>query len=177
MKLLAIAYPELLLPDLERIQNYRKNYDLPFYNIVNPHFTLVFPVAEFPAKDFLAEIKKQLAGASSIRFVIRCASIHKDAFNERYHTFLVPDEGYTQLVKLHDRLYTGKLSKELRSDLDYIPHITIASLTDKFVCEKIAVEWNAVDFEISGKISSVDIIEYENEIITTIEKIKLSESE
>lgn len=173
MKILVIAYPDLSDNDLALIQDYRKANDPHFYKIVYPHFTLVFPVPDFSLPDFINEIKQQIAGTETIEFAIRCSTINKDDFNDTCHCFLVPDEGYSEIAKLHDKLYSGKLSGHLRLDLDFIPHITVGNSIDMAACKKMVDEWNENNFEIKGKITSVDIVKYENETVTTMEKITL----
>lgn len=133
----------------------------------------MFAVDEMLQEDFVAEIKKQLDRVGPINFVIRCATISKDSFSDHYQAFLVPDEGYSQIVKLHDRLYSDKLKSELRLDIDFIPHIGIGRSLDKINCKTEVDKWNKTGFEIKGSISSVDIVSYANEIITTLEKIVL----
>ena len=44
MAYLVLAYPELTSESFDRIQSYRKDNDELFFNVVNPHFTIVFPV-------------------------------------------------------------------------------------------------------------------------------------
>jgi len=172
MALLLIACPELIHTDLELIQGYRKAHDK-LYKIVDPHFTFVFPVHGISIADFSAEIKKQLLGENSIMFCLKSAIANKDAFSETYNAFLVPDEGYSQIVKLHDKLYSGALSAHHRTDIEYIPHITIGSSHDSAACQKLADEWNTNYFAICGSISSFEIADYENGVITSVEKIQL----
>lgn len=175
MKLLVIAYPKLSEEDLLQIENCRKHNDKMF-SVVKPHFTFVFPVDGISIADFSSEIKIQLDQAKPISFCFRCATINKDDFSENYHAFLVPDEGFSQIVKLHDKLYSGKLFIHQRLDIDFIPHITIGNSSDKMICKKMVDEWNAKEFTISGTISSVDIVEFENNKVKTIEKIKLNDN-
>jgi 2'-5' RNA ligase superfamily len=175
VKFLVIAYPELADEDLLRIESYRRENDKMF-DIVRPHFTFVFPVTDFSVTDFTTEIKKQLGQAGPISFCLRCAVINKDDFSEYYHAFLVPDEGFSEIVKLHDRLYSGKLSVHHRLDIDFIPHIGIGNSTDKSACKKMVDDWNSQPFLISGIISALDIVQYENDKVTTIERIKLNET-
>lgn len=165
MSLLVIAYPELSSGDLERIEEERKRSDS-LYTVVDPHFTFVFAVPNIPEQDFIAEIKEKAAGFGKIDFCIRCATISKDTFSETYHTFLIPDEGYSRMVKLHDALYSGLLREQLRLDIDYIPHIRIGNSVDKFASKQLVDEWNANDFSIRGSISRLTIIRYENNIVT-----------
>jgi len=170
MKLLAIAYPELSPKDFTLIENYRRAHDK-LYEMLPAHFTLVFPVKDFTQSVFSAEIKKQLKDCKQISFTMRCATINKDAFTENYYVFLVPDEGHSGIMKLHDKLYSEKLSKYQRLDIDFIPHITIGCSTNIMACKKMLDDWNSRDFEITGVLSSVDIVNYER--ATTLEKVKL----
>jgi 2'-5' RNA ligase len=175
MKLLVIAYPKLTDEDLLRIENFRKENDKMF-DVVRPHFTFVFPVADISVADFTAEIKEQLKQAEPISFCLRCSTINKDDFSEYYHAFIVPDEGFSQIVKLHDKLYSDKLFIHQRLDIDFIPHITIGNSKDKLVCKKMVDEWNSKTFLITGTVSTLDIAQYENDKVTTIEKITLKEN-
>jgi 2'-5' RNA ligase len=40
-------------------------------------------------------------------------------------------KGNDELIKIHDRLYTGILREYLVRDISYIPHITVGSLKNK----------------------------------------------
>jgi hypothetical protein len=91
---------------------------------------------------------------------------------ETLHTE-VPDEGYGRIVKLHDKLYSDKLKDNLRLDLDFIPLIGIGNSQDRHKCKKMVDEWNKEEFELRGTISRLKIVRYENDVVTTIEEIKL----
>lgn len=172
MNLHVIAYPELAPADYEMIQLFRRDYNS-LFKVIEPHCTIVFSVTDMHLEYFIAEIKKQIDLTPSIQFCIRCAVINKDSFSNDYDAFLLPDEGLSRIVKLHDKLYSDKLSHHHRLDISYIPHISIASSPDVQSIKKIVDQWNKKEFEINGIISSLDIINYENRIVTTIEKIPL----
>lgn len=173
MAYLVLAYPELSNEDWNRIQNYRKDHDALFYEVVQPHFTLVFPLTDLPEKVFIDEIKQLSASFKKIDFTLRCATINKDAFSDYYHTFLVPDEGYSKIVKLHDQLYRGKLKNHCRLDIDYIPHIGIGNSKDASVCKEMVDQWNSREFSITGKINQLTIVKYENKTVTKIHETTL----
>src|ERR1041384_3572542 len=105
MNLQVVAYPELLRAALEMIQACRRENNT-LYNIIGAHFTIVFSVPDMPLEDFTAEVKKQTAGAKAIDFCLRSVIINKDAFSDNFDAFLVPDEGFSSIVKLHDKLYS-----------------------------------------------------------------------
>lgn len=173
MAFLVLAYPEITIDDFDRIQNYRRNNDKLYYKVVDPHFTVVFPVFDITENEFIKEVKDKSADIKKFNFIIRCATINKDAFSDYYHTFLVPDEGYSNIVKLHDRLYSDKLQNDLRLDIDFVPHIGIGNSRDKYLCKKMADEWNEKEFSISGKITHLTVVNYENDTVTKIEEIEL----
>lgn len=172
MRLYVIAYPELAEDDYQTIQQHRKQHDR-LYSMIEPHITFVFLVEDFTPEDFIAEAKQQLQGVKPFSFSLRCCTINKDSFSDNYFAFLVPDEGYSHVVKLHDKLYSGKLSYHHRLDIDYIPHIEIANAPDKAAIKTIVDTWNAKDFCINGRVAAIDIISFENGVCTTLEKVVL----
>ena len=174
MAYLVLAYPELVDSDLNDIQRYRELHDELYFKVVDPHFTLVFPVFDIAEETFIKEVKNITKGQVKFNFYLRCATISKDAFNDSYHTFLVPDEGYSHFVRLHDRLYSGAFMDNLRLDINYIPHVAIGNSNDKSLCKKMVDEWNEKDFAIRGSISALTIIRYEAGIVTNLVEIELA---
>lgn len=168
-----ISYPDLKGCDFEMIQNYRKVNDEWLYTVVKPHFTVVFPVFDIPKERFIDEIRKLSEGQAPIDFAIRCAVPNKDAFNDYYHTLLVPDEGYSRIVKLHDRFYSGLLKDNLRLDIDFIPHMGIGTSKDKFRCKEMVDELNGAELEIKGTISNLTVVEYVEDTVTNLVEIPL----
>ncbi|MFO7890546.1 MAG: hypothetical protein R6V04_09435 [bacterium] len=65
MSYLVLAYPELSDEDFNLIQNYRKVNDI-FYSMVDPHFTIVFPVFNQPEDRFIREAEKQSGSTKKI---------------------------------------------------------------------------------------------------------------
>jgi len=163
MALLVLAYPELAENDYELIQKFRKENDELFYQAVEPHFTFVFPVFDFKKKEFIKEIRTQSKSFTKINFIIRCSTINKDSFGEYYHAFLVPDEGYSNIVKLHDKLYSNELLENLRLDIDFVPHIGVGNNLSASKCKLMVDSWNVKQFEIKGKIKELHIVDYDIE--------------
>ncbi len=172
MNLHVVAYPDLAPADYERIQLCRREHNT-LYNIIEPHFTIVFSVPDMELDEFATEVKKQVAGMAAIPFTLRCTVVNKDSFSAYYDALLVPDEGFSGITKLHDRLYSRKLWRYLRLDVSYIPHMSIANSLDVHRIKGVVDKWNAEEFAIQGTVSSLDIINYENRVITTVELIEL----
>lgn len=173
MAYLVIAYPKLTSEYFDQIQNFREYNDELYFKMVQLHFTIVFPVLDISQEEFISEVKSKSAGLTIINFVIRCAIINKDSLSDYFHAFLVPDEGFSRIVKLHDKLYSEKLNGNLRLDIAFIPHINIGNSKDKNLCKKMVDKWNEKEFLISGAISKLTIAKYEKEILTNIAEIEL----
>jgi len=173
MSLLALAFPELKQVDYNFIQTFRKKNDEFYFNLVKPHFSVVSPVDGVAVDSILEEMRNKLSPINRFDFSIRCAVMSKDAFSENYYVRLVPDKGLSNFVKIHDKLYDGILAPHLNLDVDYIPHISIGTLNNKNNCKILVDGINKEYLCIRGKINSVDLVSFENNAITQIERIKL----
>ena len=58
----------------------------------------------------------------------------------------------SDVVHLHDRLYTGPLADELRLDLPFLPPVGIANAPNLGACKAIVDDLNAEEFEIRGRV-------------------------
>ncbi|CDG64738.1 MAG: hypothetical protein PWQ15_1677 [Methanobacterium sp.] len=174
MSLLALAYPNISDKDYQWIQEFREENDELYYGRMEPHFPLVFPVYNQRPETFIEEIKTRSSNHQRIEFTIRCAVMEKDAFTPYWHVLMVPDEGYSRLVKLHDDLYSGKLAEELRMDRPFIPHIGIANSIEQWKCKELVDQINHANLEIMGTINEINVVEYHEEHAETLEKIKLT---
>lgn len=170
---LVLAVPRLSEKDASWIDDFRKEHDKLFYGIVDPHFTIVFPTFGIGLNDFVAEVKKQAIGFKSFKFRIRCALINNDRLSEYCHVFLSPDEGNSDIVKLHDQQYSGILRKTQRLDIDYYSHIVIGSYTDRNKCKELTDSINRQNIDIAGSIDSLDIIQYGNRKVEKKENVRL----
>ena len=173
MALLVLAYPEMSAADYGRIQAFRQRHDGLYYHVVEPHVTLVFPTFDWETELFLAETAKRLRGFRPFDFCLRCAVLNKDTFNDYYHTFLVPDEGYSQMVKLHDKLYADKLFSHRALHVDFVPHIGIGNSKDPHRCLEMIDSWNKDEFAIWGHIEALDLVRYEDGTVQTIQRLAL----
>ncbi len=82
MSLLVLSYPVISKDDFNWIQAVRANHDKLHYEVVAPHFTIVFPLSDMDRIRFIEHIKHQSRGFKKIAFVLRSAAIVKDATSE-----------------------------------------------------------------------------------------------
>lgn len=177
MGLLAICYPKLQARDEGWIESIRKKYD-PHYKLVDAHFSLVFEIPNIGPDEFAAQMRPICQATPGIEFNLRCAMVMPGIAEDNWYLFLVPDLGYSDIVRLHDCLYSGVLSPHLRLDIPYVPHITVGIFNDAHSCKKAADELNHEIFDIAGLIETVDIISANlespgQERLETVERIKL----
>ncbi len=170
---LGLAFPKFSYRDYKWIQSIRKEHDKIYYDVVEPHFTIVFPVFNFNLKEISAHVSKVVKNIKRINFSLRVTTIVKDSFSDGVDVFLTPDEGNSDIIKLHDKLYTGILLKELRLDIPFISHIAMGRGEDALASKKRADKINKEKFLINGIIDELDLVEYEHLIVKSIKKFSL----
>jgi 2'-5' RNA ligase len=170
---LVVAYPKVSMRDDEWLASLKQRFPGLEPSSLGPHFTLVFPIADADESELIAHVREKARGQRAIPFAIRCAVPINDYASEDYFVLLVPDEGFSGIVKLHDRLYTGPLAPLLTPDMPFTPHITVGHSTDGWLCRRVANELNAEDFTISGILDHVVLIEKEGPSIRTVERFML----
>ena len=169
------SYPRLNQNDSNWIKEFREKND-GTSAMIEAHFSFVFPTFNLTPEDFIHEIKKQAKGFLKIEFQIKCAIMNNDRTNEYWHALLVPDKGFSDIVKLHDKLYSDILAPIQRLDLDFIPHMGIGNTTDPKVCKKMVDEVNELDIDIHGVIDGLDILQYKDGKFSTIETVILDQN-
>lgn len=174
MALAVVSHPTLSDDDLAWIQSVRREHDHLYFDVVDPHFTLVFPTDEVSETTLIEHVRRHAARSSSFDVALRCAILGDPDFQEYAHAFLVPDEGFSDVVRLHDRLYTGPLADELRLDIPFIPHVGAASVPTPEACKAIVDDLNAQEFEIHGRVETMSVVGYDGETVWAIEDVRLS---
>lgn len=176
MALAVVNYPTLTEDDFAWMQSVRREHDPLYFDVIDPHFTLVFPTENVGEATLVDHVRRRAAAAAAFEVVLRCAILGDPDFQNHAHAFLVPDEGFSDIVRLHDRFYTGPLADELRLDLPFIPHVGIANTPEPAACKAIVDMLNAEAFEIRGRVDMLDVIGYDGATVWTIEKIPLPPS-
>jgi 2'-5' RNA ligase len=164
--LIVLAYPKISDKNYKWIQSIREQNDKNLCHVVGPHFTLVFPTLNFDIKSITDHISMVVESVKPIQFSIHGTTIVKNPFRESTNLFLIADQGNSDIIKLHDKLYTGVLFKELRLDIPFIPHITIGEAKDPLELKRLSDDLNGKRFSIDGIINEI-----------TLEELDLTESE
>lgn len=157
-KLFTLAYPTLSVQDKRYIEEFRILHD-GHANLVEAHFTMVFGVDENTMSEerYISHIEKASAESQTTPFHCRYAMVGADRFSETAYVYLVPDEGFSKLSLLHDRLYSGSMASQLRLDIEYVPHITIGSCTDRDEAKRLCHELNSRGVSVSGTVDTLTV--------------------
>lgn len=109
--------------NVDAIQQLRKQYD-PLYESIQPHITLVFPFGSNLVKGELeAHVAEVLDRLKPFRL-----KLQRITGSEGGYLFLNVKQGNDEIIKMHDRLYTGILKKYLFRKVSYLPQITVGRL-------------------------------------------------
>jgi 2'-5' RNA ligase len=156
-KLAIIAYPVLEEADLASIQSIRATHD-PQFPMLDPHFTLVFPI-ETPLADIASAVGLAAAAVAPFPFTLGSVRAVRDVFGPGGHVFLVPDHGAPEVIALHTRLYSGALRWAHRADIPYVPHITVAAHANFSRCEALAQQLARHHKDLSGRVEALTVVE------------------
>ena len=156
MKLAIVAYPSLDDTDRQWIEAFRARHD-PQSPRIDVHFTLVFPVEAQP-NDLEPGIVAATNSLPPISFAIRSTKVVRDVLGDMSHVFLVPDEGSGEITTLHDRLYAGVLRRHLRTDIPFVPHMTVGAAADFATAEKVAEGLSVHSRIVRGTVLSIELV-------------------
>lgn len=172
-RLYTLAYPTLTTPDKKLIDAFRVQHDLRSAGMVEAHFTMVFGATVIDTWRYIDHIKGIAGTVPPIQFHCRYAMLGADDIDETAYVFLVPDEGYSKLSLLHDRLYSGLLAPLLRLDLQYVPHITIGTCPVRHEAKRLCDDLNARGVSIAGKVETLTVAAMVDGKIENLEEFRL----
>lgn len=121
--------------------------------MINPHITLVFPFESTISNE---ELKTHIVEKVEVIYPIAIELINH-IHNEGEYLFLNVEKGKEQVRELHDKLYKGPLTKFLRSDIPYIPHVTVGRKENETVAKEIAKGMSNLSINLKCIIEKVSV--------------------
>lgn len=170
-KLHTLAYPRLGASDSAFIEEFRRQHDGQ-HPLVQAHFTMAFGCAGVDEQAYQQHLEEVAGLNGPIDFVCRYAMLGADPAHA--YAYLVPDEGHSQLSRLHDALYRQVLAPTLRLDIPYVPHITMGSSTNRALMKSLCDELNRNGLEIRGTVDKLTMAVLENGVLTDLTSARLS---
>jgi 2'-5' RNA ligase len=174
--LLCLAYPQLSQNDTKLIRDFRMKHDQKYVDVVDAHWTMIFPGSceAITQDDLQTHIRSVAQQNAPINSTCRYALVYDDDESDDYYIFLVPDEGFSAISLLHDKLYSDFMRPALRLDIPYVPHIGIATSKDRNHLYNLATEWNSKQFEIKSSIDELTLCSYDGKAVTNIQSFSLN---
>lgn len=150
-----MVYVLVVYPDLEddsKIQGLRKKYS-PYYSVIKPHITLVFPSPDMDREEIGNHVSKILKNFT--QFDLRLVGLVRSFDN---WLFLGIEEGNDKIVELHDQLYTGILREHLRKDIEFIPHVGLGLFKTDEEYEKAENEARKLNLDYKCKVENIYLL-------------------
>ena len=171
-QLYTLAYPRLAPTDAAFIDGFRRQHDSQ-HALVPAHFTLAFGCAEVDDAAYLAHVQQLARSAAPLDYVCRYAMLGTDPGGGRAYAYLVPDEGYSALSRLHDAAYQGVLAPYLHLHTPYVPHITLAAGLDARQMKRLCDELNASGLEVHGRVEALVVVAVEEGVLREVGEFAL----
>lgn len=127
-----VHYPQI---NTKRINQIRQKYD-PQVDLIPPHITLVFPIKEIINSDNL------MLHLQNVLSRWQPFPIHLQGLQQSWdkYLFLMVKEGNSDIIKLHNELYTDILAEYCRKDIPFVPHLTLGVFT-----KSTDIYWQALE--------------------------------
>nr|WP_302597514.1 2'-5' RNA ligase family protein [uncultured Cellulosilyticum sp.] len=159
----------ILIPQfrgIEMVENIRDKYD-PLAHKVNAHITLVFPFCStYSTRELELWLKKILKNVEPFEVELKGISMASNAFEN--YLFLNIVRGREEIMQLNETLYDGLL-REFKSDLPYIPHMTLGKLQNKEELDAAYEEVKKLQNTFVARIDTVYIEEIDEDDSSIIE--------
>jgi 2'-5' RNA ligase len=123
--LFVLCYPGLPTEAAERIEAFRRRHEPARAALVREHVTLVFGLRSVPAEALIRQAAEAAAAVAPFEAVLTRPEPHEDPVQGGHKLFLMVEDGGI-LAALHRRFYEGPQASELRHDIAFQPHVTIA---------------------------------------------------
>lgn len=164
-ELFTLALPRLDGDAADRIEALRRRHD-PQAGRIGAHVTLAFGCAGVAEAAYLAHVGAIAEATEAFAFTAARIVPGPDHFGSGGYVFLLPEIGAEALAGLHDRLYTGPLAPHLRSDIPYLPHLTLGYCATPDRAEALARDIGRDFAPVSGRVDALTVVAREGERIT-----------
>ena len=155
-QLALVAFPSWDEATRLRVETVREKHD-PQARRIEAHFTLVFPI-RMTAEPLIRHVESALKEHTRFSFASKHPVAVADGPTSKGHVLLVPDRGGLEIAALHARLYTGLLEPHLRSDLPFVPHITVAAHPHLEASRALADQLNRDGVRVQGSIDRLHLV-------------------
>lgn len=167
-----VIYSGLKISDADHqwIESVRRAHD-PQHPMVAAHFTFVFPFEGTGADVAIEHAARVAAATSPIPFRLTKAASVKDAFGSATHLFLLPREGEEAMRNLHAQLYAGVLAQHRRTEIPFLPHVTVGAFEEAQEAARAADRLGGCD--VAGELTDLRVAEFDGRSVVDLCELPL----
>jgi 2'-5' RNA ligase len=137
----------------------RAKYD-PQAELIPPHLTLLFPLPGSVGEQRLVSHIEQVVRAWK-PFSIRLKGLQCSRDN---YLLLLLQRGKREVIRLHEAWYTGVLAPYRRTDLLFVPHVTLGAFPEEeHRCLQAVEEAQRMGLDYRHVVDRLDLVEVNNE--------------
>jgi 2'-5' RNA ligase len=162
MSLAIVTFPVIPATELSWIEDLRRAHLSAPDGDVAPHVTLVFPADFETGEDLMMHMFGVTGSTQPFEAIFRIAVPVIDPINGGWTVQLLPDQGLSKLMRMHNFLYTGPIAEHLNLDVPYVPHLTVARATTAQQAKALSDELNADIIEVEAHFKTVDVLRIDN---------------
>ena len=170
-----LAYPQFEPSVAERIRRFRIANEPARAMLVPPHVTLVFGLMNIRPYEFLAHCEAAADQSSQFDVSFVSGEVTYDPFEKTHKLLLVSSAGSSQLAALHQQLYEGAQRAELKVDIPYRPHMTVATNPDRTIIEHLDIS-SLGGFPLFGTIRALEVVKLANGRLHCLRTIPFAKS-
>ena len=169
-----LAYPHFDSKVAASIDRFRSAYEPERVRLVRPHLTLVFGLRAVIAEEVVAFCRHTTAAEKPFSIAFDRTEIIHDSVEETYKICMVCSEGSDAIVSLHRALYDGTHRSQLRPDIPFRPHMTIATDARLAILETAKTD-HVAKFPVRAEIRGIDIVEICSGNLKSLSNIKFQQ--
>ena len=162
---------EAAVSDLAWIEGLRRAHN-PNDSLVAAHVTLVFGFASPAPAVAISHARDVGRRFAPFDYALTSARAVRDLSGDGSHVFLVPGPGAAEIVALHDALYGGPLAGQLRTDIPFIPHVTVGYFESHEDAGTLALELSG-SVDVRARLVRLDIVAFKDGSVSLLETVPL----
>lgn len=141
------------------IEKIRMKYD-PQATKIQPHITLAFPFENINQVELYAHVRDSIKKIKKFKLVLKGVK----ASPKKYYLYLLVKKGKKEILGINKNLYSKLLTKWLRKDIPYIPHLTLGVFKSKQEIDNAIEKLEKEGLEFNFEISSIQLITLNQDI-------------
>ena len=169
------SIPTLNEKNLKWVECLRGRYSPGQVKTLLPHFTMLSTERQIQCNELENLLNEISMHHQKINFTIhRALAMPPLNGHDSWYAFLVPDQGFSDLSKLHASICCKRFNLSDEQLFPFIPHITVGLFSEKTACLNAIDEINAGYISLSGNVDEISAAQVSDDGVEIIKTIELS---